>query len=112
MKIQSIEKQVRVLLSSIGGLVLLVLSFSVQADFELNSAEAQDVCELAIVERTDGTVYHKFKQGPAISTRGGRYKFWINSTMRNDERKYLLRSVCELSSDGELLSLEIEEGRW
>ena len=83
-----------------------------QAHADINSNQALTVCKDAIRARTDGTVYHKFRNNSATSTRGGKYTFWINSTLKNEERKYLLRSKCISSKVGELLLVEIEEGRW
>lgn len=83
-----------------------------QALADVNSSQALDICQDSIRARTDGSVYHKFRNRPAISTRGGKYTFWINSTLKNEERKYLLRSKCEISKAGEIQLLEIEEGRW
>ena len=83
-----------------------------QALAEVNSGQALNICKDMIRARTDGSVYHKFRNSPATSTRGGRYTFWINSTLKNEERKYLLRSKCMTSKQGELLLVEIEEGRW
>lgn len=78
----------------------------------INSSEALGLCKENISDRTDGSVYHKFKMNPATSTRGGVLTLWIDSTMKNEQRKFLLKSKCIVSKSGELIDLEIEEGRW
>lgn len=92
--------------------LLLWTATSVQAGVDLSSSQTLEVCKSSIRERTDGTIYHRFRRDHAISTRGNKYTFWINSTLENEERRYLLRSKCITSKQGELLSVEIEEGRW
>ncbi len=91
---------------------LLWATLAAHAGVNINSREALDICKSSIRERTDGTVYHKFNRDHAVSTRGGDYTFWINSTLKNEERRYLLRTKCIASKQGELLTVEIEEGRW
>ena len=90
----------------------LIWAFTTQAYADINGSKALAICEDNIRSRTDGSIYHKFHHRPPASTRGAKYTFWINSTLKNEEQKYLLRSKCVISRDGEVLLVEIEEGRW
>lgn len=96
-----------VIISSLLGTVT-----AAQADTGINGGQALDLCKNTIRERTAGTHYHKFRRDHTTSTRGGDYTFKINSVMKNDERKYLLRSRCVVTKTGDIETLEIEEGRW
>lgn len=94
----------------IGSILLAITATPAHAN--ISTGQALTICKDTIRARTDGSVYHKFRKRPATSTRGEKYTFWINSTLKNEQRKYLLRSKCITDNNGEILSVEIEEGRW
>ena len=91
---------------------LLLIPVHGQAAETINSHDAMIICKAAIIDRTDGSVYHKFRRDEAVSTRGGKFTLRINSRLKNEQRKYLLKSTCIVSMEGKLLDLEIEEGQW
>lgn len=94
----------------IGSILLAIAATPVDAN--ISTGKALTICKDTIRARTDGSVYHKFRNRPATSTRGEKYTFWIDSTLKNEQQKYLLRSKCVTDNNGDILLVEIEEGRW
>jgi len=82
------------------------------ASEKINSRESLRLCKNAMeADMPEGTKY-KFKRNTATSVEPDRYKHWINFLEINGKAKNMKKLLCETSREGEILVMEIKEGRW
>lgn len=79
---------------------------------QASTQPALDACKQGVVELYTNASETKFKRQVAISQRGGQYTFWINASATIDGDASPLKAKCVTSKSGEIVSLQVENGRW
>lgn len=77
-----------------------------------STSSALEECRDAVKAQYDSPEAHYFYRRPAISTRGDKYTFWINSSAAEGKGKMAVKSRCVTDEQGQVLSLKTARGRW
>lgn len=95
-------------------LIILAASFSLAATANsyAGSAAAFDACKQEISKKYSDATSIRFKNNPATSTRGGKYTFLINAAANTNGERMALKAKCIASKQNEIISLNVESGRW
>lgn len=79
---------------------------------KINSKESLRICKSAVeAELADGESM-KFARKAATSVEAGIFKHWINATQLTNNEKSSVKVLCETSRTGEVVTMQMEEGRW
>lgn len=98
-------------------LTAAIVSATVLTSMTVGSAQAStrtalEQCKHAVKAQFDVPEDTYFYRYPAISTRGEKYTFWINSSAKMEDGKVAMKSRCETTEQGEVVSLRTSKGRW
>jgi hypothetical protein len=88
------------------------LSLAATANSYASSSAALDACKQAISQKYSDATSIRFKNNPTTSNRGGKYTFLINAAAKTNGERMALKAKCVASKQNEIISLDVENGRW
>lgn len=92
--------------------MLGVVSGVAAAADKVNSKESLRLCKSAAEEQAaEGAVY-KFKRNAVTSVDSDRFTHLVNLVETQGSEKNVMKLRCEISRVGDVISLDMEPGRW
>lgn len=95
-------------------LIILAASFGLAATANsyAGSAAAFDACKQEISSEYKNATSISFKNNPITSKRSGKYTFLINAVAKSDGERDALKIKCVTTKQNEIISIDVNKGRW